>query len=103
MKLRYSIIIVLLFFSLRVTAQPPETIYLGTIAQNGYIDDQVYGPFNIGFTFKFYGNDYTQFYINSNGQVLFGAGSPFGMTAVDIPNSALPNNYIAPFWDELSC
>jgi gliding motility-associated-like protein len=96
-----------------MTAQPPETIYPGTVAKTGYADDELYGPFNIGFSFKHFNNPYTQFYVTSNGLVLF-TSVPFSPdpadpsnylnctgAAVDIPNSALPNNYIAPFWDDL--
>jgi len=113
MKLRYSIIIVLLFFSLGITAQPPETIHLGTAAKIGYSEDELFGPFEIGFSYKHFNNPYTQFYVTSNGLVLF-TSVPFSPnpldpsnylncsgTAVDIPNSALPNNFIAPFWDDL--
>jgi hypothetical protein len=81
-------------------AQPPETTYQGNVAVSGYTVDQSFGPFNIGFDFTFYGNSYNQFYINSNGQVLFVSGSLESASA-DIPDPALPNNYIAAFWDEL--
>ena len=36
-------------------------------------DDSQAGPFNIGFTFCFYGQTYTQFYIGSNGWISFSA------------------------------
>ena len=94
------IIISLVFLSVKLVAQPPETIYLGSVAKNGYADDESYGPFNIGFNFTFYGNSYSQFYINSNGQILFGSGSLAG-DETSIPNAAAPNNYIAAFWDDL--
>ena len=94
------IIIFLIFLSIKAVAQPPETIYLGNVAKSGYADDESYGPFNIGFNFTFYGNSYSQFYINSNGQILFGSGSLAG-DETSIPNAAAPNNYIAAFWDDL--
>jgi gliding motility-associated-like protein len=113
MNNRVFIILILIVLSSGAFAQPPETIYLGNVAKDGYADDELYGPFDIGFTFNFYGSNYTQFYTNSNGQVLF-TSMPFSPnpedpsnylncsgSAVDIPNSALPNNYIAPFWDDL--
>ena len=34
-------------------------------------DDDVQGPFPIGFTFQFYGNNYTDFYVVSNGWIGF--------------------------------
>ncbi|GEM_PF-610230 len=51
---------------------------------------------NLGFTFNFYGTNYTQVYINNNGNVTFGAGVSTG-TATNFPAvSATP--MIAPFW-----
>jgi len=63
-------------------------------------DDRSLGPFEIGFPFKFYDAEYTQFYLNTNGQVLFGAGSAV-YSNVGIPNPRAPNGFIAPFWDDL--
>jgi hypothetical protein len=100
MNNRIGLILLILLISSDLAAQVPETTYLGNVAVEGYVEDESYGPFNIGFNFTFFGNSYNQFYINSNGQVLFGEGS-FESTAVDIPNTDLPNNYIAPFWDDL--
>ncbi len=34
-------------------------------------DDEYYGPFNIGFSFPFYGNSHSQFYFGSNGTIYF--------------------------------
>jgi|WetSurMetagenome_2_1015567.scaffolds.fasta_scaffold00270_14 gliding motility-associated-like protein len=100
MNTRYILLIALFLISFRVSAQPPETTYLGNIAKAGYADQESYGPFNIGFSFTFYGNVYSQFYISSNGMITFGTGSING-TSAHIPSGALPNNYIAPFWDDL--
>lgn len=100
MKNRIITILCIVFFCSRLSAQPPETTYTGQIAVNGYADDESYGPFNIGFSFNYYGNTYSQFYINSNGQVLFGAGS-FESANTSIPNAAAPNNCISAFWDDL--
>jgi gliding motility-associated-like protein len=100
MKNRIISILVLIILSCRVIAQPTETIYPGNIIVSGFVDDASYGPFNIGFNFNFFGNTYNQFYVNSNGQVLFGAGS-FESADVSIPTATLPNNFIAPFWDDL--
>ena len=33
----------------------------------GFSDDNFVGPFPIGFTFNYYGNDYTEYYVSSNG------------------------------------
>src|ERR1043166_3806216 len=37
-----------------------------------FMDDSHHGPFNLGFTFDFYGIDYTQFQLTSNGQLVLG-------------------------------
>jgi gliding motility-associated-like protein len=100
MKSRYILLILVLLTGFSLKAQPPETTYAGTAAVIGYDDDNIYGPFNIGFNFTFYGNTYSQFYINSNGQVLFGTGSLESAEAA-IPSATAPNNFIAPFWDDL--
>jgi hypothetical protein len=96
---RFILLLGIFLLSVGAFAQPPETVYLGTAAVTGYDDDSMYGPFNIGFNFTFYGNSYSQFYINSNGQVLFGAGSLESLEA-PIPSASAPNNFIAPFWDD---
>ena len=62
-------------------------------------DDSAYGPYNIGFTFNFYGTDYTQFYICNNGYIAF--NNTCGYSNVAITDAGTPNNYIAPFWDDL--
>lgn len=66
----------------------------------GRSDDTLHGPYEMGFTFNFYGNDYTQFYVCNNGFVTFVSGN-CGYTNVDITNAAVPNNYIGAFWDDL--
>jgi hypothetical protein len=100
MKKRISLISILIILCSGLIAQPPETNYLGNVVVSGYTVNESFGPFDIGFNFDFFGNTYTQFYVNSNGQVLFGAGSSEG-TAVAIPSSSAPDNFIAPFWDNL--
>lgn len=60
----------------------------------GLGDDNFVGPFNIGFSFRYYYYNVTQFWIGSNGYIAFNAAniaSPFPT----IPNSAAPNDYIA--------
>ena len=53
------------------------------------------------FTFPFYGVGQTQVRVSSNGYLTFGpSGSTFSNTS--IPNTAAPNDIIAPFWDDLN-
>jgi hypothetical protein len=100
LKLRYFLVLLILGTSTWATAAPDETEYVGELVYSGYYDDGDFGPYPIGFDFEFFGNSYNQFYINTNGQVLFGAGS-FWYVNRNIPNNVIPQNYIAPFWDDL--
>ena len=102
---KYYLILLLISLFTQVFAQlPPETPYVANIAFKATgtkIDDVAYGPFNIGYTFNFYGNNYTQFWVSSNGLITFGSGSAT-YTNYCIPNSgASPNNMICAFWDDI--
>jgi len=86
-------------------AQISETIYQGTVIDNGYLNSlplDSTGPYNIGFNFTFFEASYTQFYVTAKGLVMFTAPASNYSTESDIPNTAAPNNYIAPFWDDLT-
>lgn len=100
--MRYLYLILLLSSLTLLTAkgQITETTYPGTVVHEGYWDDTSWGPLNIGFSFTFYGNSYTQFHVTSNGLVMFGSGSG-DYTEDPIPNGGSPNNFIAAFWDDL--
>ncbi len=63
-------------------------------------DDQNAGPFDIGFTFEFYGVDFTQFRICANGWVSF-TSTATAYTNSTIPSTGEPNNLLALFWDDL--
>lgn len=101
MKFKHILIITFLFLSTRAFSQPSEITYLGNVARSGYVNNGNYGPFNIGFSFTFFGNTYTQFYVSSNGLILFGTGSTDG-SEDPIPTAGTPNNFIAAFWDDLT-
>ncbi|MEE9150861.1 MAG: hypothetical protein V3U20_03405, partial [Thermoplasmata archaeon] len=64
-------------------------------------DESKYGPFSLGFTFDFYGNSYTEIWINNNGFIMFTNQSGVFAGNNPIPDSAPPNNIAAPFWDDL--
>ncbi|MBK7632097.1 MAG: S8 family serine peptidase [Ignavibacteriales bacterium] len=64
-------------------------------------DEGYAGPFPLGFNFKYYGVNKTEVYVSSNGLLTFGTISTNIFTNAGIPNSAVPNEYIAPFWDDL--
>jgi gliding motility-associated-like protein len=65
-------------------------------------DDTQQGPFNIGFTFCFFGNTYTQFWIGSNGWISFSGGQPITFTSQTIPtgNIFVPKNCIMGPWQD---
>ncbi len=68
----------------------------------GNLDD---GDVNIPieFDFKFYGSVYNDVWVHTNGMLKFGASNPLSFyEALEIPDSTEPNNYIAPFWDDLN-
>jgi PKD repeat protein/uncharacterized membrane protein YgcG len=60
-------------------------------------DDRSAGPFPIGFSFSYFGNSYTQFFVSTNGLIGFSSGS----TAY--ANSCTPglSNTLYVFWDDL--
>jgi uncharacterized repeat protein (TIGR01451 family) len=66
----------------------------------GLEDDDCTGPLDLGFDFTFYENVYSQVYVNSNGMVLFDSCDTSYSNA-SIPSPDSPNNFVAPFWDDL--
>ena len=65
-------------------------------------DDSQSGPFQIGFNFCFFGNNYSQFYIGSNGWISFSSGQPTTFTSTPIPSLAatVPKNSIMGPWQD---
>jgi len=64
-------------------------------------DDNFVGPFSIGFNFPYYGSNYSELHINSNGFVSFGGGSNSN-DDVAIPNTSAPNDFILAYWDDVN-
>lgn len=77
----------------------PNSFNTGTVVPSS--DDVTHGPFNIGFTFNYFNNNYTQFYIGSNGWIGFSAGQTTGYTAQFIPSTGSPVNAILADWEDL--
>jgi len=63
-------------------------------------DDSMSSAIEIGFTFSFFGNNYSQLYICNNGYVTF-TNDSCSYTNGSIPDAGTPNNIIAPYWDDL--
>ncbi|MCD6112323.1 MAG: gliding motility-associated C-terminal domain-containing protein [Bacteroidales bacterium] len=54
-------------------------------------NDTVYGPYNIGFDFNFYGKKKTEFYIANNGFISFSPGQPKGYVKYTYPQIPTTN------------
>ena len=68
----------------------------------GLDDDNFVGPIQIGFPFKYYGIEYTELYISSNGFIGFGPTDGYSSTSNKVmPTSTVPNNIVAWCWDDL--
>jgi len=66
-------------------------------------DDDLSGALPVGFTFNFYGSDYTNFFISSNGFITFNDGQDSGCcTGGELPTSSDNNNLIALVWEDLN-
>jgi hypothetical protein len=79
----------------------------GTIMINGLADDNVVGPFNVGFNFPYYWLDATQFWIGSNGYIAFSPIANIASTSIGFPSmpTAFPvnqNHFIAPMMCDLN-
>ena len=77
----------------------PETIG-GTSVTLG--DDAVSASLPIGFSFCFFNNTYTNFWIGSNGWISFSSGQPTSYVSATIPSSAsnVPKNCIMGPWQD---
>ena len=98
--LKVRTLLILFLVSVMPLTHAQETEYLGVIVDVGPKDDKRYGSYPIGFDFDFFGNIYNEFFVSTNGLVMFGAGSN-AFSNESIPDDARPDNYIAPFWDDL--
>ena len=65
-------------------------------------DDSNTGPFSIGFNFPFYGANYTQFRLCTNGWITLDTTYTYaGYSNTSLPSTSAPPAFIAPFWDDL--
>ena len=74
----------------------------GTGTSVSLFDDEVSVLLPIGFSFSFFGNNYTNFQISSNGFLTFNNDFTSGCCSGQlIPQTATPNNLIAFSWDDM--
>ena len=86
-------------YTVASTTWSPEVIAGTSINLN---DDQVSDAQPIGFSFCFFGNSYTQFYIGSNGWIGFTSGQATTFASQTIPNTGVnvPKNCIMGPWQD---
>jgi hypothetical protein len=86
------------------TGGPPleDISTTGTLSTVTGHDDGIQNAIPMGMTFPYYGNNFTTVSISANGVIAFGnIARPLAVNE-SIPSSLLPNNLIAPFWDDLT-
>jgi subtilisin family serine protease len=66
------------------------------------IDDGNSGPISLGFTFPFYGNEFSSINVCSNGWASFTDESSVEWGNQPIPHTEAPNNMLAAFYDDLN-
>ncbi len=71
----------------------------GTLV-TGVADDTSHGPFPLGFTIPFYGQNFTEIRVCSNGWLSFTSTATTYSTGA-LPNSSMPENLIAPLMRDL--
>jgi len=74
----------------------------GTVV-DGLDDDNFVGPFDIGFSFEYYGAEYVEFWVGSNGIIGFGDTTNYkSYLKCILPDTDTPNNILAWCWDDLN-
>jgi hypothetical protein len=73
----------------------------GTLSTASGTDDGSQAGVPIGFSFPFYGNNFTSLEINNNGFLSFNTNGDGFFTNAPIPTAGAPDNLIAPLWDDL--
>ena len=65
-------------------------------------NDGVTAAQTLPFSFRFYDQNYSQLHIGANGLIGFENQGLNVAANVDMPNAAVPNSLICPFWDDLN-
>ncbi len=75
----------------------PETVQTLDLA-----DDGVSGAIPLPFLFPFYAKAYDQVFVGANGLIGFDAEGLETPTNQDLPDAAVPNSIVCPYWDDLA-
>ena len=113
-NLVFSILLLVTISSNRLFAADLDTLYyvdqsgvfapiIGTGTDVILYDDDISPALPIGFSFDFFGDDYTTFHISSNGFITFDPSSDNGCCEGQfLPDPSNPNNLIAFAWTDLN-
>lgn len=86
-----------------ITVKADAALYTNSFGSlvPGYFqnDDSSFGPQNLGFNLNFFGTTYSNFFINNNGNVTFGADT-FSYSPLPL-NTQTTRPMIAPYWTDL--
>jgi hypothetical protein len=74
--------------------------WIAASTNTGLTGDDDYSTLSLPFDFPFYGFNYSQLFFNTNGLISFDQGYTWG-GGDNIPYPGVPNNFIAPFWEDL--
>lgn len=81
----------------------PIEVYGGSFTPVVLANDAVSAAIPLGFSFDFYGTNYNQAYVSSNGFLTFSDNGNSGCCAGELlPNAAIPNNLVAFAWGDLN-
>ncbi|MBA4054658.1 MAG: hypothetical protein C0490_08100, partial [Marivirga sp.] len=78
----------------------PDGSAASTVTFPSLPGDESSGSIGIGFTFNFFGTDFTNLVINANGYLMFGGATSTNANQT-LPNATDPDNIIAGAWDNL--
>lgn len=72
-----------------------------TTLHSSGVDEAVSSEQSIGFTFNLFGNDYTTFYVSTNGFIAFGSAPSSAFSNSALPSSTFSMPVICPYWDDM--
>ena len=75
------------------------TVWDGAVSS---YDDEYSLALPLGFTFKYFGTDYTEIYASTNGWISFYSPTNSEYINSNIPDAGNPYGVIAPFWDDFT-